>query len=119
MSGETTESRRCWMPRAPLPGCLSGDEPARLEGLAGEVEEKSGDAPLHTVIEEFRALIDRDPVVRMYLTQMIEQVPHTKKYRKRHLKDVAQMLRLIDAVISSTSGARCGRASRQAAPSSI
>jgi phosphatidylserine decarboxylase len=73
---------------------------AWLEGLAGEVEEQPEDAPLHPVIEEFHALIDRDPVVRMYLTQMIEQIPHTKEYRKRHLKDVDQMLRLIELVIS-------------------
>src|SRR3954470_24302812 len=73
---------------------------AWLEGLSGEIEAKSRKAPLHPAVEEFRTLIDRDPIVRMYVTQMIEQVPHAKKYRKRHLEDVDQMLRLIDAVIS-------------------
>jgi phosphatidylserine decarboxylase len=60
---------------------------------------EAGRRPLHPVVEELRALVDGDPIVRMDFTQMIEQAPHTKKYRKRHLKSVDQMLRLIDAVI--------------------
>jgi phosphatidylserine decarboxylase len=70
-----------------------------LEGLSKKVGERPDDAPVHEVIEEFRDLIDRDPVVRMYLTQMIEQVPHTKRYSRRHLESVDQMLLLIDEVI--------------------
>jgi phosphatidylserine decarboxylase len=70
-----------------------------LEGLAEEVGAQPDDAVLHPVLREFRELIDRDPVVRMYLGQMIEQVPHTKKYSKRHLESIDQLLRLINTVI--------------------
>src|SRR5262249_51736086 len=39
------------------------------------------------------------PIVRLLITQMIEQVSNTKPYTKRHLEGVDHMLRLIDAVI--------------------
>jgi len=39
-------------------------------------------------------------VVRMYLNQMIAQVPSTKSYRKRHLHSVEQLLRLINEVLT-------------------
>ncbi|WP_396327794.1 phophatidylserine decarboxylase associated domain-containing protein [Jatrophihabitans lederbergiae] len=45
-------------------------------------------------------MIDSDPVVRMYLNQMIAQVPSTKSYRKRHLHSVEQLLRLINEVLT-------------------
>ena len=70
-----------------------------LEGLVTEVREKAGKVTLHPVIEEFAKLIDDDPIVRMYVTQMIEQVPHAKQYSKRHLENVDQMLRLMNEVI--------------------
>jgi phosphatidylserine decarboxylase len=70
-----------------------------LEGLVTEVRDKAGTVALHPVIEEFRKLIDDDPVVRMYVTQMIEQVPHAKQYTKRHLESVDQMLHLMSEVI--------------------
>ena len=70
-----------------------------LEGLVQEVRDKTDGVTLHPVIEEFRELIERDPVVRMYLTQMVEQVPHAKRYTKRHLESVDQMLLLINEVI--------------------
>ena len=44
---------------------------------------------LHPVLTEFQELIDTDPVVRMYINQMIAQVPGTKPYRKRHLESVS------------------------------
>ncbi len=71
-----------------------------LEGLVRDVGVKADGEPLHPVIEEFRELIDGDAVVRMYVTQMIEQVPHIKRYNRRHLESVDQMLRLISEVIS-------------------
>lgn len=40
------------------------------------------------VILELKKLIDEDPVVRMYLTQMIEQIPQ----RHKNLKDVEDLL---------------------------
>jgi phosphatidylserine decarboxylase len=70
-----------------------------LEGLVEHVRAKPGGAELRPVIREFRELIDRHPVVRMYLTEMIEQVPHARAYRKRHVESVDQLLRLIDEII--------------------
>ena len=55
---------------------------------------------LHPVLTQFQELIDSDPVVRMYLNQMIAQVPRAKQYRKRHLQSVPQMLRLINEVLT-------------------
>ena len=52
------------------------------------------------MLTEFQGLIDTDPVVRLYVNQMIGQVPSTKPYRKRHLESVAQMMRLINEVLS-------------------
>jgi phosphatidylserine decarboxylase len=49
---------------------------------------------------EFQELIDSDPLVRMYMNQMIEQVPSTKRYTRRHLESVPQLLRLINEVLT-------------------
>ncbi len=70
-----------------------------LEGLVRDVRVKADGVTFHPVIEEFRELIDRDPIVRLYITQMIDQVPHAKPYRRRHLESVDQMLLLINEVI--------------------
>lgn len=73
---------------------------AWLEGLAGEVAARGEAGFRHPVMEEFRALIDRDPVVRMELAEMIAQVPHDRKrYRKRRVASLDQLLGLIDEVI--------------------
>lgn len=67
--------------------------------LAAQVEAQ-GKPQWRPVIEEFRELIDRDPVVRLYITSMITQVPNTKPYRVNHLRSVDQMLSLINAVLT-------------------
>ena len=51
------------------------------------------------MLTEFQELIDTDPVVRMYINQMIAQVPGTKPYRKRHLESAA-LMRLINEVLT-------------------
>ncbi len=72
---------------------------AWLAGLISKVQEKK--APeLHPVIVEFQQLIATDPIVRMYIDQMIAEVPTTKQYRRRHLKSVDQMLTLINEVLT-------------------
>jgi phosphatidylserine decarboxylase len=63
------------------------------------VEARGEQIVLHPVLTEFQDLIDTDPVVRLYMNQMIAQVPSTKPYRKRHLENVTQMLRLINEVL--------------------
>lgn len=71
-----------------------------LAGHRKRVEDKGKGVPLHPVLTEFRQLIDTDPVVCMYLHQMIEQVPRGKPYRKRHLHNVDQMLQLINEILT-------------------
>jgi phosphatidylserine decarboxylase len=70
-----------------------------LAGHRKRVEARGEQVVLHPVLTEFRELIDTDPVVRMYVNQMVAQVPRTKRYRKRHLESVEQMLRLINEVL--------------------
>jgi phosphatidylserine decarboxylase len=84
-------------------GWLPGDQDELEAWLAGHrdrVDAKGQQAVLHPVLTEFQELIDSDPVVRMYLSQMIAQVPRAKQYRKRHLHSVQQMLRLINEVLT-------------------
>ena len=76
------------------------DLEAWLAGHRERVEAKGEQVPLHPVIAEFKELIDSDPVVRMYLNEMIAQVPRGRDYRKRHLQSVQQMLRLINEVLT-------------------
>ena len=70
-----------------------------LEGLVKDIRARRGAAKLHTAVEGLRELIEGDPVVRLLLTEMIEQVPHARPYTRRHLESVDQMLTLIDEVI--------------------
>jgi phosphatidylserine decarboxylase len=55
----------------------------------------------HPVIREFAKLIETDAIVRMYVTRMIDEVPKTRRYSKRHIKSVDHLLHLIDDVITS------------------
>jgi phosphatidylserine decarboxylase len=71
-----------------------------LEGHRERVNAKGEQLAFHPVIEQFQELIDGDPVVRMYLNQMIEQVPSTKPYRQRHVDSVEQMLRMINELLA-------------------
>ena len=71
-----------------------------LDGHRERVEARGEQVVLHPVLTEFQELIETDPVVRMYINQMIAQVPGTKPYRKRHLESVAQMVRLINEVLT-------------------
>jgi phosphatidylserine decarboxylase len=84
-------------------GWLPDDQDDLESWLAGHrkrVEARGEQVVLHPVLTEFQELIDTDPVVRMYMNQMIAEVPTTKPYRKRHLQNVPQMLRLIDEVLT-------------------
>jgi len=59
-----------------------------IAGHRERVEARGEHVVLHPVLTEFQELIDTDPVVRMYMNQMIAQVPSTKPYRERHLTSV-------------------------------
>ena len=87
-----------------LGGWLPSSQEALEEWLSGHGERvaaKGGQAVLHPVLAEFQTLIDSDPVVRLYLNEMIAQVPQNRHYRKRHLDSVRQLLQLISFNTSS------------------
>ncbi len=62
-----------------------------------EIKEKRG-VKRHLVIQEFEQLIDNDPVVRMYLTQMIKEIP--AQYRDYHPKNLQEYLDELNAVLT-------------------
>jgi phosphatidylserine decarboxylase len=51
-----------------------------LAGHRERVEARGEQVLLHPVLVEFQELIDTDPVVRMYMNQMISQVPTAKPF---------------------------------------
>ena len=57
-------------------------------------------AERHPVIREFADLIEKDPIVRLYFTSMIAEVPKSSKYRVRHLNSIEDMLDLMNAVLT-------------------
>lgn len=78
------------------------EDTALLEPWRSEIREAAESATaesFHPPIAELRALIDRDPVVRMNMTEMIEQIPEDKK--KYHPKDIDQLLRWLNVVIQT------------------
>jgi phosphatidylserine decarboxylase len=87
--------RAGWLPQE------QDDLEAWLAGYRERVDARGEQIVLHPVVREFQALIDGEPVVRMYMNQMIAQVPPTKRYSKRHLESVEQLMRLIDEVLTS------------------
>jgi phosphatidylserine decarboxylase len=82
-----------WLPQ-------QDDLEAWLEGHRQRVRDKGDGVELHPVIAEFRELIETDPIVRMYVHQMIDQVPSGKPYNERHLESVEEMLRLINDLMT-------------------
>lgn len=61
---------------------------------------KARRSELHPAVQELKELLDADPVLHMYAERMIAEVPRAKSYSKRHLANVDQMLRLINAVLT-------------------
>jgi phosphatidylserine decarboxylase len=86
--------RAGWLPEN------QGDSESWLDGHRQRVEARGEQVVLHPALTGFQELIDTHPVVRMYINQMIAQVPSAKPYRKRHLQSVPQMLRLINEVLT-------------------
>jgi phosphatidylserine decarboxylase len=87
--------RAGWLPES------QDDLEAWLDGHRERAEARGEQVVLHPVLAEFQELIDTDPVVGMYVHQMIAQVPETKPYQQRHLESVPQLLRLINEVLTS------------------
>lgn len=80
------------------------DLEAWLEGHRQRVAAKGEQIVLDPALIEFQELMDADPIVRMHVNEMIEQVPKGKKYRQRHVDDVAELLRLINEVLGMARG---------------
>ena len=84
-------------------GWLPASQDALEEWLAGHrqrVESLDADIELHPAVADFQRLIASDPVVGMYVSRMIAQVPETRSYIKRHLENPDQMLHLINEVLT-------------------
>jgi len=92
--GVDVRRRAGWLPQD------QDDLESWLAGHRERVEAKGGQVVLHPVLTEFQELLDTDPVVRMYVNQMIAQVPAGKPYRKRHLDSLEQMMGLINEVLT-------------------
>lgn len=86
--------RAGWLPEA------QEDLESWLEGHRQRVQARGSEVALHPAIAEFKELIDRDPVVRMYVNEMIAQVPTAKPYRDRHVESADELLRLVNEVLT-------------------
>ncbi len=71
-----------------------------LEGHRDRADLRGGDRDLHPSVRALQQLIERDPVLRMYATRMIEEEPQAKGYSAQPLESVEQMLVLIDEVLT-------------------
>ena len=95
-SSEPVDVRRRagWLPQN------QDDLESWLAGHRQRVDARDEQLVLDPVLIEFQKLVDTDPIVRMHLNEMIAQVPKAKQYRKRHLDSVAELLRLINEVLT-------------------
>ncbi len=64
-----------------------------------EVVQKMDQVPVNPVIQDFQELLDRDPVARMYVTEMIREIP--PKYKKHHPRTVEELLLQLNAVLTT------------------
>src|SRR5690242_9883032 len=74
-------------------------DPEVVEQWLGDLHEQvesREEISLHPVIREFEELVARDPIVRMYPTGMIRQVPDSGK----QIQNIGQLLRLINEVLT-------------------
>lgn len=71
---------------------------ARIVATLFERTDLSEKRKFHPVILEFKALIERDPVVRMAITSMIDQIP--SNHKEHHPKTVDQLLAQLDVVLT-------------------
>lgn len=67
-------------------------------GLIHESIQQNLDADFHPVMKSFQQLIDTDPVVRMYMTEMIQQIP--KRYHHFRPKDLNNLLQQLNAALT-------------------
>jgi phosphatidylserine decarboxylase len=70
-----------------------------VAGLSAGLAARAVSRPLHPAVAEFAALIETDPIVRMYVTRMIEEVPEEPAFAEHHVRSVGGLLTLIDEVV--------------------
>jgi phosphatidylserine decarboxylase len=84
---------------------LTSDRKALNAWLANTIEQaEKRKTPFHPVIQEFQGMIESDPVMFMYFTQMFEQQPTfapTPKSGDIKIKNYHQMLRIINHVLTT------------------
>ena len=54
----------------------------------------------HAVIKEFRKMLNKNPIDRMYITTMIEQIPPGKKYDAHRLTNTEDLFRKLNNVLT-------------------
>ncbi len=54
----------------------------------------------HAVIKEFRKMLNKNPIDRMYITTMIEQIPPGKKYDAQRLTSTEDLFRKLNNVLT-------------------
>ena len=71
----------------------------RVRGaVTDELAHAAREKPTHPVITEFRDLLDHDPVARMYMTEMVQEIP--RKVKTRHPATVEELLMQLNAVLT-------------------
>ncbi len=78
-------------------------DPERVENIIETLQlriESKPATPTQAVILEFQQLINTNPVVRMYITQMIQQIPTNPKYNKHPIKNIKHLLTLLNEVLT-------------------
>jgi phosphatidylserine decarboxylase len=88
-----TKHKAGWLP-------AQEDLEAWLAGHRRRAAERSDDAELSPVMAEFAALLDADPVLRMYVERMIAEAPVGKRYQDRPFDSVQELLLMIDEVLT-------------------
>ncbi|MBW4041779.1 MAG: phosphatidylserine decarboxylase family protein [Acidobacteria bacterium] len=87
-----TKRRAGWLPE-------QEDLEAWLTGHRRRVAEREP-VELSPVMQEFAALLDGDPVLRMYFERMIAEAPVGKQYEDRPFDSVDELLAMIDEVLT-------------------
>lgn len=84
-----------------LAGWLPAGQEQLESWLQGHVQRVDARAfhELRPSVAAFKNLIDSDPIVGMLVHRMIEQVPHSRGYKDRHVRDVDHLLALMDGVL--------------------
>jgi len=93
-SGTDARRRGGWLPDAE-------SVLAWVQDLRAKIADAGDEAPWHPVMGEFQDLLARDALVRMQLERMITEVPDGPGHPDRHVRDLPEMLRMLNAVLTT------------------